>query len=203
MDIQTLIHRNRLPRKQKGQRIETATAFCLRHYKDGKQNFITLAHKGGLYRSWNDVEPLIENVLSEVNDGRTVITPHQTLADFVENIYLKWCHENKAAPTANAYERIWHRYWKPHVGGIALTNLQTAEVTAVLTSLAKNGKGSRTLSHIKWMLSVVYQYAIASRIVPKNPVPDAKWLVQSGAGKETAGVFLARDSGYACDLGAA
>jgi integrase len=51
-------------------------------------------------------------------------------------------------------------------------------VTAVLTKHAKDGKGGRTLSHIKWFLSGVYVYAISSGVVPKNPVPDAKWLVK-------------------------
>ena len=177
MDIQTLVKRNRLPRKQKGQRIETETAFCLRYYKDGKQNFTTLAHKGGLYRSWSDVEPLIQNILADVNDGRTVISPQQTLTDFVEKVYLPWCRENKAAPTANGYTRVWERHWKQTVGSTALAKLETSDVTAVLTHLAKS-LGSRSLSHAKWMLSGVYQCAIASGIVPKNPVPDAKWLVK-------------------------
>src|SRR5438132_1101129 len=177
MDIQTLVKRNRLPRKQKGQRIETETAFCLRYYKDGKQNFTTLAHKGGLYRSWSDVEPLIQNILAEVNDGRTVISPQQTLTDFVEKVYLPWCRENKAAPTANGYTRVWERHSKQTVGSTALAKLETSDVTAVLTHLAKS-LGSRSLSHAKWMLSGVYQYAIASGIIPKNPVPDAKWLVK-------------------------
>ena len=176
-DISQLIQRNRLPRKQKGERIETPTAFCLRYYLDGKQKFTTLAHKGGQYRSWEDVEPLIEGILKEVNEGRDVITPQQTLSDFVELHYLPWCRENKAAPTANAYTRIWAHYWKSHIGGVTLTNLQTAQVTAVLTHHAKS-LGSRTLSHIKWMLSGVYVYAISSGIVPKNPVPDAKWLLK-------------------------
>ncbi len=176
-DIQQLIKRNRVSRKQRGERIETKTAWCLRYYIDGKQKFITLAQKGGLYRSWNDVEPLIQNVLAEVNENCTIITPQQTLTDFVEKIYLPWCRENKAAPTANGYTRVWERHWKQTVGSTALAKLETSDVTAVLTHLAKN-LGSRSLSHAKWMLSGVYQYAIASGIVPKNPVPDAKWLVK-------------------------
>jgi len=34
------------------------------------------------------------------------------------------------------------------------------------------------------MLSGVYQYAIAGGIVPKNPVPEAKWLVKVAAACE-------------------
>jgi hypothetical protein len=43
-------------------------------------------------------------------------------------------------------------------------------VAAVLTKHAKDGKRSLTLSHIKWMLSGVFVYAISRGIVPKNPV---------------------------------
>ena len=50
MDALQLIKRNRLPRKQRGERIETKTAWCLRYNVGGKQKFITLAHKDGMYR---------------------------------------------------------------------------------------------------------------------------------------------------------
>jgi integrase len=56
----------------------------------------------------------------------------------------------------------------------------------VLTKHAKNGKGPRTLSHIKWFLSGVYVYAISGGLVPKNPVPDAKWLVRVARPKKQA-----------------
>lgn len=185
MDLLPLLKRNRLPRKQKGQRIETPTAFCLRYYEDGKQKFTTLAYKGGLYRSWNDVEPLIENILREVN-GNEPVTPRQTLTDFIEKHYLPWCETNKSAPTANGYKRVWENYWKPDIGAISLTDLQTAQVTAVLTKHAKDRKGPRTLSHIKWFLSGVYVYAVSGGVVPKNPVPDAKWLVKVARPKKQA-----------------
>jgi integrase len=184
LDIDTLqlIKNNRLPRKQKGQRIETDTAFFLRYYttEDGarKQKAVKLADKSDLYRSWADVEPLIARVMEGVNAQTQVITGQQTLSEFIEKHYLPWCRDNKAAPTANSYARMWERYWKVHVGSISLTNLHTAQVTAVLTHHAKAGKGARSLSHIKWMLSGVYVYAISSGIVPVNPVPDAKWLVK-------------------------
>lgn len=185
MDTLQLLKRNRLPRKQKGQRIETPNAFCLRYYEDGKQKFITLAYKGGLYRSWSDVEPLIENVLHEVN-GNEPVTPRHTLTDFVEKHYLPWCEANKSAATANDYKRRWENSWKAHVGVIRLTDLQTAQVTKVLTKHAQDGKGPRTLSHIKWFLSGVYVYAISEGIVPKNPVPDAKWNVKVARPKKQA-----------------
>jgi integrase len=185
--IEQLLRANRLPRKQKGQRIETRTAFFLRYYvsttdENGasvrKQECVKLADKSDLYRSWADVEPLIGRELEGINKEADLPSGQTSIADFIEKDYLPWCEANKSAPTANGYTRVWENYWKPHIGAVALTALQTAQVTAVLTKHAKAGKGSRTLSHIKWFLSGVYVYAISSGVVPKNPVPDAKWLLK-------------------------
>ena len=193
MEITQLLKSSRLPRRQKGQRFETDKAFFLRYYhtiEDGKrkQKAVLLAYKSDLYRSWADVEPLIETEMKRVNAAaeNTMPTGRVALTDFVEKEYLPWCVANKSAPTANGYKRVWEGYLKTHVGDITLTGLQTAQVTAVLTKHAKDGKGSRTLSHIKWMLSGVYVYAISSGIVPKNPVPDAKWLVKVARPKRQA-----------------
>ncbi len=144
-----------------------------------------LADKSDLYRSWTDVAPLIERELERVNASSEVPTGRMSLTDFIENHYLPWCDANKSAATARGYKQVWERYLKPTLGTVALVNVNTAQVTAVLTAHAtkahaKNGLGSRTLSHIKWFLSGVYVHAMASGIVPTgaNPVPDAKWLVK-------------------------
>jgi len=199
MEITQLLKSNRLPRKQKGQRFETDRAFFLRYYTDEvyttgksagkpKQKAVLLAYKSDLYRSWADVEPLIESELARINAETAKQTPNgrASLTDFIETEYLPWCEANKSAPTANGYKKVWENYWKPHVGRLSLTELQTSHVTAVLTKHAKEKKGSRTLSHIKWMLSGVYVWAIAQGIVPKNPVPEAEWLVKVARPKKQA-----------------
>ena len=192
MEITQLLKANRVPRKQKGQRFETDRAFFVRYYhtaEDGtrKQKAVLVAYKSDLYRSWADVEPLIQAELKRIN-AETQSTPSGriSLTDFIETIYLPWCQANKAAPTANGYKSIWENHWKPYIGSIGLTDLQTAQVTAVLDKLAKDKKGSRTLSHVKWMLSGVYVYAIAKGIVPKNPVADAKWTLKVARPKKQA-----------------
>ena len=186
ISITQLLKSNHLPRKQKGQRIETPSAFFLRYYTTvkthgqsvRKQACIKLADKSDMYRTWDDVEPLIERELEKVNSGADIVTGQLSIADFIEQHYLPWCQQNKSAVTANSYEKVWERYWKSRIGGIALVNLMTAQVTKILTDRAKSGLGSRTLSHMKWMLSGVYIHAIALGVVPTggNPVPHAKWL---------------------------
>ena len=65
MDISQLLARNRKPRQQKGEILETSTAFLGRYYytaEDGsrKQKAVMLARKSDLYRSRSDVQPLME-----------------------------------------------------------------------------------------------------------------------------------------------
>jgi integrase len=173
---------NRKPRKQTGQKFETERSFFLRYYitdenGDRKQKAVKLCDKSDLYRSWADCEPLIERVMAGVNANTEVVSGQTTLSDFVEKIYQPWTLETKAASSANYYSQMWRRHWKDSIGNIALTDLTTADVTKVLTHLAGR-LGSRSLSHAKWFLSGVYVYAISRGIVPRNPVPDAKWLVK-------------------------
>ena len=78
--------------------------------------------------------------------------------------------------TAYSYKRLGQLRWKDHIGKISLDGLQTAEITRVLTDYAKAGYGGRTLSHIKWFLSGVYDFAIARGVTKENPAFAAKWL---------------------------
>jgi integrase len=191
MDIHTLINRNRLPRKQKGEIIETRTTFFARYYhtaEDGtrKQKAVKLCEKSDLYRSKTDVQPLMDRLMESVNAGQgsEIITGQESLSDFMEKHYFPWCEVNKSAPTVNGYKQIWNCYLKPHLSSVALVNLTTAQVTAVLTHLAKNGGRKKTglgryaLSHVKFVLSGVYEYAIATGVIPMNtnPALGAKWL---------------------------
>ena len=166
-------------RKQTGQLIETNSSFSLRYYAtvNGERKKITikLAHKSDTIRTRADVEHLIEKELANAN-GQDGQPAKWSIEDFVEQQYLPWVVNNKAAVTAYSYKRLWEGRWKGHIGKTALTALQTAEITRILTDYAKQGYSARTLSHIKWFLSGVYDFAIAQGVTKENPAFAAKWL---------------------------
>jgi integrase len=181
MDIGKLLQNNRKPRQQKGEIIETSTAFLGRYYytaEDGsrKQKAVTLARKSDLYRSRSDVQPLMDRLMADVNSEAVQVSGRATLTEFVEDHYLPWVRDNKAAATHDGYRKLWQKNLRPHIGKIALADLTTTQVTGLLTKLAQDGFGARSLSHIKWFLSGAYEHAVATGIVPANPVQKAKWL---------------------------
>jgi integrase len=184
-----------MARLQRGQVIETKRSWFLRYYTNvlegdrtvRKQQCVKLCEKSDKYRFEADLEELVNQHLDSVNKGVKATTASTLLSDFLTNCYFPWVRENRAAVTANGYEQIWSRYLKARIGDTALIDLKTERVTAVLTELAKSGRtdkacksvgglGSRTLSHIKWFMSGIYQHAIALGLVRENPVIPAKWL---------------------------
>ena len=183
-----LIKRNRLPKRQAGQIIESKTAFFIRYYRttetgERKQKCEKLADKSDLYRSKNDVRPLAERLMQQVNSGQVMPQGSDTLTEFFRDVYQPWVEKNRATTTAEGYRKTWNKYLEPHIGKIALANLQTQQVTALLTHFSEQGRRARTLSHAKWLLSGIFEYAIATGVVTANPVPAAKWLTRP---KETA-----------------
>jgi integrase len=182
-NVLDLIKRNRLPKRQVGQIIESKTAFFVRYYHttesgERKQKCEKLADKSDLYRSKTDVRPLADRVMQQVNSGQVIPQASDTLAEYFRDVYLPWVEKNRATTTAEGYRKTWNRYLEPHVGTIALANLQTRQVTSLLTHFSEQGIRARTLSHAKWLLSGVYEYAIATGVVTANPVPAAKWLTR-------------------------
>ena len=211
MDIAQLIKNNRLPKKQRGQVIETPSAFYVRYYittpateKDAKRFNVAvgamvrkqlaekLADRSDLYRSKTDVLPLVDCVMDRVNANVTMLSGQATLTEYVETVYLPWAKANKAAATHDGYRKVWEGNLRPHLGKIALANLSTVQVTRLLTHHAEQGKGRATLAHIKWMLSGVYEHAIATGVVPKNPVSDAKPMKTVDAPNKQARYSLAQ-----------
>src|SRR6266852_7494406 len=98
-NILDLIQRNRLPKRQTGQVIESKTAFFIRYYHttetgERKQKCEKLADKSDLYRSKNDVRPLAARVMQLVNTGRVIPQASDTLADFFRDVYLPWLEKN-------------------------------------------------------------------------------------------------------------
>src|ERR1700732_4586052 len=98
--MEALLKRNRI-RKQKGEIMETATAFFGRYYhttEDGKrrQKAVKLADKSDLYRSRVDVQPLMDSLMRAVNATAEIVSPQQPLQDYIENRYLPWVETNKS-----------------------------------------------------------------------------------------------------------
>jgi integrase len=127
--------------------------------------------------------PLVAAELARINGESSAPSSAVSVAQFVENTYLPFVKDNRAPATYDDYTHRYKLHWKDAIGGVPLLSVQTAQVTAVLTALARKGAASRTLSHTKWFLSGVYEHAMACGAAKANPVPPAQWLAQVARAK--------------------
>src|SRR5438309_11267533 len=106
-----------MPRKQKGQIVETPRTWFLRYYttvvENGqevrKQTCIRLCEKSDRYRFDTDVRPLADQHMKAVNATQTPVTGSMPLGEYVTSIYLPWVKQNKAPATVNGYRQLWNR----------------------------------------------------------------------------------------------
>jgi hypothetical protein len=94
--------------KQTGTFIETGSSFLLRYYistPDGRKKItVKLADKSPTIQTRAGVEHLIEKELWRANGTAEGATIAWSLKDFVEQRYLPYVLDNKAAVTCNEHE---------------------------------------------------------------------------------------------------
>jgi len=148
--------RNREPRKQAGEIIETRTPILSpilyqRHLQqrttqdEGRQ----AVRQSDINPSKADVQPWMDRLMEAVSAGKGFPSGTQlSLSDFIEKHYLLRHEKEKSVSvsTANGYKRTWDCYWEFHIGNPPLTDLRTALAAAVLDHHAKNRLGRNTLS---------------------------------------------------------
>jgi len=145
-------------RRQTGQLIETKrrifTAILLYHgHRRAEKDYGQARRQVRHIRTRADVEHLIKKELAKAN-GQGSQPVKWSLEDFVEQKYLPWATDNKAAVTACSYKRLWLR-WKIRSGRSRWMDCRRPRLPHILTAYAKEGYNGRTLSHIKWFLSGV------------------------------------------------
>jgi integrase len=165
---------------QRGQLIDGKESWSVRYYitqPDGsrKQKSELLASKTA-YPTEESVLPLLNLFMDRVNVGSRTFNGRTTLAEYFDACYLPWVTETKAAATSAGYTKTFTRHLRPVFGKRKMTDITTGNVTKMLTSAAQGGLHSRMLSHIKWCLSGIYEHAIATDVLTKNPARDAKVL---------------------------
>lgn len=142
-----------------------------------KQQSRLLTKKSSVYRTREDVLPLMARVMESINQDVELLTGRVTLGEFFSQSYLPWTRETKAASTADCYLKLFKKF--APLSRVPLADLDTPAITKFLTRLANNGLGATSIHHVKWLLSGVFGYAVAVGVVPVNPVPNAKALVRA------------------------
>lgn len=81
----------------------------------------------------------------------------------------------------NGYKLVWKSWVKPHIGDMALRDVQAVTVTDLLANLKADGIGHSTLKHVKAVGSAIFSRALAySILTTPNPFGLAKLPKRQG-----------------------
>lgn len=123
------------------------------------------------------VRQLFSEFMTKVNNqNHDQASPTDTtVVEFWDDTYTPHIKTNLKPSTVQGYQQVWNQHLKPHFGTIALSDYRTPMMTNFLTQLSKKYR-PRTLNHIKWLASGVFDHAVAIGKCETNPIKDAKVL---------------------------
>jgi integrase len=121
------------------------------------------------------VRRLFTDFMVKVNDPGQASSSSMSVVDFWDKNYLPFITETLKPSTLQGYQQIWQQHLKTHFGTTLLNNYRTHMMSNFLTRLSKKYR-PRTLTHIKWLASGVFDHAVATGHCETNTIKDAQVL---------------------------
>jgi integrase len=127
------------------------------------------------YRRKRDVQPLLDEKLRPLNEGRTSAESTLSVREYTETFFLPHADRELRPATAHGYRALWKTYLRARLERITLRDFRCVDATNLLAELHRTHKlGRATLSHCKALLSVIFTHAKRSGVLDApNPVRDA------------------------------
>ena len=125
------------------------------------------------YRSKANVKHLAQDILAPINARRARPESTQTVAGFIQDVYLPHCIETLRPSTARGYLDVF-RLVAPHLGGIRLREVRTSDIDRLLRAVADSkARSHNALRNVKSFLSGAFRYAKRTDAISENPVRDS------------------------------
>jgi len=168
-------------RIQKGQVVERSGRWYVRFYdKDGKMVTRWICDRSSEFHSakCKAVHLKRQEFMLAVNSERDVEDkgPAMTLAEFWDGTFGPYSRESKRKSTADSYDDLWSRHVEPDLGDKQLSAIRPADVSQMLTQIAKSGLGRNSVAHVRSVCSAALSHACALGLIDSNPCREAKCL---------------------------
>jgi integrase len=132
-----------------------------------------LAPVDATHKTRRSVEVLAQALLEPINKAGVSYVAIR-LADFVDNVYLRFVETKRKPSTVRGYKQMWTRYLKPRCSDWVMHDVETRRVQTLLDRIEFEDRlGPQTMAHVKHLLGGIFRFAIAQGHLPKgtiNPV---------------------------------
>lgn len=133
-----------------------------------------LATYGDAYLTKAKVRPLADEFLAGINAGNARPESTDTVAHFLEHVYLPHCAATLRPSTVKGYRDMW-KLVQPHLGNIQLRKFHTADADKLMRTVAEHKvRAHTTHRNLKSFLSGAFKFAKRTGVVNENPIRDAE-----------------------------
>ena len=117
----------------------------------------------------------IQKILAPINARTAQPESTETLASFLEYVYLPNCQAELRPSTFKGYRDMW-RLVQPHLNGLQLREARTSDMDKLLRAVAESKERAKTtLNNCRNFLSGAFRFAIRTdRFTRENPVRECK-----------------------------
>jgi integrase len=171
-------------RKQKGQIVRIGKRWYVRYWDyrniGGSLRRRRFSHQLGPVMTRGkfppaDIEGEAERHMSTINSRVIPAERIVTIANFVEQVYLKFIEQHKRRSTFKSYRDIWLDHLKPLCGAMWLRETRTYHVQGWLEKIGSGKLSRNTLKHIKSVISGIFAHAKQQDyFYGENPARDTK-----------------------------
>ena len=134
---------------------------------------VILTNYSDQYRTESSVRSLAEAILAPINTRQARPQSTQTVAAYLEHLYLPHCLQNKRPSTYKGYSDMW-KLVQPHLNGLQLRNTRTSDVDRLMRAVADEKQRAHTTHrNVKSFLSGAFRYAKRNDLIADNPVRDS------------------------------
>jgi integrase len=139
------------------------------------------------YRSKKDVQPLVDDKLRPLNEGRAVPESTLTVADYYSQHFLPYVTRELRPATVHGYKWLWKLYLKARLEKIVLRDFRCVDASNLLADIHRVHKvGKKSLRHCKGLLGSIFTHAKRSGVLDgANPIRDAAIPRAAEAGRPT------------------
>jgi integrase len=140
-----------------------------------EQHSEKLCEASDQYRRRKDVQPLLDQLLAPLNNGRATPEATLTIAEYGDQHFMTWAERELKPSTVHGYQKLWKKYLRPRLGDVSLRDFRCVHATNLLATIhGEHPVGRLMLRHCKALLRTIFTYAKRNGVIDgMNPIKDA------------------------------